>query len=91
MRCCCALPMHYRRGIASGIRKSLRARPGQPIIANIPSIRSFIAGDMIFGIGMAVLLVGFSIWGVSRVLTIQSQQRGSTVRSIHLGCVAGIA
>ncbi|HET9907527.1 MAG TPA: helix-turn-helix domain-containing protein, partial [Anaerolineales bacterium] len=49
-------------------------KPGQPIIAPIPSIRSFIAGDMIFGIGIAILLVGFSIWGVSRVLTIQSQQ-----------------
>ncbi|HSL29020.1 MAG TPA: helix-turn-helix domain-containing protein, partial [Anaerolineales bacterium] len=49
-------------------------KPGQPIIANIPSVRSFIAGDMIFGVGMAVLLVGFAIWGVSRVMTIQSQQ-----------------
>jgi cytoskeletal protein RodZ len=50
-------------------------KPGQPIIAPIPSVRSFIAGDMIFGIGIAVLLVGFSIWGVSRVLTIQSQRQ----------------
>ena len=49
-------------------------KPGQPIIENIPSVRSFIAGDMIFGIGIAVLLVGFSIWGVSRVLTIQSER-----------------
>ena len=49
-------------------------KPGQPIVPTIPSIRSFIAGDMIFGIGIAVLLVGFSIWGVSRVLTIQSQR-----------------
>jgi len=49
-------------------------KPGQPIIANIPPIRTFIAGDIIFGIGMAVLLVGFAIWGVSRVVTIQSQQ-----------------
>src|SRR5688572_17560942 len=49
-------------------------KPGQPIVANIPPIRSFIAGDIIFGVGMAVLLVGFAIWGVSRVVTIQSQQ-----------------
>jgi cytoskeletal protein RodZ len=49
-------------------------KPGQPIVTTIPSIRSFIAGDMIFGIGIAILLVGFSIWGVSRVLTIQSQR-----------------
>jgi cytoskeleton protein RodZ len=50
-------------------------QPGQPIIANIPPVRSFIAGDMIFGVGMAILLVGFAIWGVSRVMAIQSQQQ----------------
>jgi cytoskeleton protein RodZ len=49
-------------------------KPGQPILANIPPVRSFIAGDMIFGIGMAVLLVGFAVWGVNRVMTIQSQR-----------------
>ncbi|HUF00654.1 MAG TPA: RodZ domain-containing protein [Anaerolineales bacterium] len=49
-------------------------KPGQPIIANMPSVRSFIAGDMIFGVGMAILLVGFAIWGVSRVMTVQSQR-----------------
>jgi len=49
-------------------------KPGQPIIPNVPSIRNFIAGDMIFGVGVAVLLIGFSIWGVSRVMTIQSQR-----------------
>ena len=49
-------------------------KPGQPILANIPPVRSFIAGDMIFGVGMAILLVGFAIWGVNRVMTIQSQR-----------------
>lgn len=49
-------------------------KPGQPILANIPPMRSFIAGDMVFGVGMAILLVGFAIWGVSRVMTIQSQR-----------------
>lgn len=49
-------------------------KQGQPIIANMPPVRTFIAGDMIFGVGMAVLLVGFAIWGVSRVMTIQSQR-----------------
>jgi hypothetical protein len=38
----------------------------------MPALRNFIAGDMIFGIGMAVLLVGFVIWGINRVLTLQS-------------------
>ena len=52
-----------------------RARkPGQPIIANMPPVRGFIAGDMIFGVSIAILLVGFAIWGVSRVMTLQSQR-----------------
>jgi cytoskeleton protein RodZ len=49
-------------------------KPGQPILANMPPVRTFIAGDMIFGVGMAIVLVGFAIWGVSRVMTIQSQR-----------------
>jgi cytoskeletal protein RodZ len=47
-------------------------KPGEPIVSNIPSIRNFIAGDMIFGVGMAVLLIGFSIWGINRVMMLQS-------------------
>lgn len=49
-------------------------KPGQPIIATMPPMRSFIAGDMVFGVSMAILLVGFAIWGVSRVMSIQSQR-----------------
>ena len=49
-------------------------KPGQPIVSNVPSLRGFIAGDMIFGVGMVVLLVGFSIWGINRVMMIQSLQ-----------------
>jgi cytoskeleton protein RodZ len=65
-----ALQARYReRNPQKPVRK-----PGQPILANMPPVRTFIAGDMIFGVGMAILLVGFAIWGVSRVMTIQSQQ-----------------
>ncbi|HEY5731403.1 MAG TPA: DUF4115 domain-containing protein, partial [Anaerolineales bacterium] len=35
-------------------------------------LRNFIAGDMIFGVGLAVMLVGFVIWGINRVVTLQS-------------------
>ncbi len=49
-------------------------KPGQPINANIPPVRNFIAGDMVFGVSMAILLVGFAIWGVSRVMAIQGQR-----------------
>ncbi len=49
-------------------------KPGQPIVANLSNLTNFIAGDMIFGVGMAVLIVGFSIWGVSQVMKLQSEQ-----------------
>jgi cytoskeletal protein RodZ len=42
---------------------------------SLPRLRSFIAGDLVFGIGMALLLIGFSIWGISRVIALQSEQQ----------------
>ncbi len=60
---------HREKNPQRSARKS-----GDPIVANIPSIRNFIAGDMIFGVGMAVLLIGFSIWGINRVMMVQSLQ-----------------
>ena len=50
-----------------------RRQPNIP--ESLPALRSFIAGDMIFGVGMVVLLVVFSIWGISRVITIQSEKQ----------------
>jgi cytoskeletal protein RodZ len=47
-------------------------KPNQPILPTSASLRGFIAGDMVFGIGMAVLLVGFAIWGINRVVTLQN-------------------
>ncbi len=47
---------------------------GQPIVPNIPPLRSFIAGDWIFGIGIAVLLVGFLVWGITWIVNTQNQQ-----------------
>ena len=65
-----ALQARYReRNPQKPVRK-----PGQPIVANLPPMRSFIAGDLIFGVGIVVLLIGFAIWGVSRVLQIQGQR-----------------
>ena len=50
-------------------------RRGQPNIPeNLPAFRTLIAGDVIFGVGMVLLLVGFSVWGISKVITLQSEQ-----------------
>jgi len=54
-------------------------RRGQPNIpSSVPALRSFIAGDMVFGIGMVVLLIAFSIWGISRVIALQSEREAET-------------
>ncbi len=48
--------------------------PGQPIVSNIPPLRTFIAGDLVFGIGIAILLVGFLIWGITWIVNRQNQE-----------------
>lgn len=65
-----ALQARYReRNPSKPVRKQ-----GQPILANLPPMRSFIAGDLIFGVGIVILLVGFAVWGVNWVLTVQGQR-----------------
>jgi cytoskeleton protein RodZ len=54
-------------------QKTVR-RAGQANPAKLPPMRSFIAGDMIFGIGMAILLIGFSIWGINWIVMTQNQE-----------------
>jgi cytoskeletal protein RodZ len=48
--------------------------PGDPIVSRIPPIRSFIAGDIVFGFGIAILLIGFTVWGVTRIMTTLSEE-----------------
>lgn len=51
-------------------------RRGQPDIPeSLPALRSFIAGDLVFGIGMVLLLIAFSVWGISRVIALQAEQQ----------------
>jgi cytoskeletal protein RodZ len=38
---------------------------------SIPFLRSFIAGDLIFGVAIIVILVGLAVWGVGRVVSAQ--------------------
>lgn len=42
--------------------------------ASIPLFRTFIAGDLVFGLVMIVLLVTLAIWGVGRVVSLQEEQ-----------------
>ena len=43
------------------------------VVTSIPFLRSFIAGDLIFGTVMIVVLVSLAIWGVGRVMNAQAE------------------
>ena len=42
--------------------------------ASIPLLRMFIAGDLLFGVVMIVLLIALAIWGVGRVMSLQEER-----------------
>ncbi|MCQ3937619.1 MAG: hypothetical protein DPW18_11315 [Chloroflexi bacterium] len=49
---------------------------------SMPLLRTFIAGDLIFGMMMVVILVTLAIWGVGRVVSLQEEQAQPTAPSI---------
>lgn len=42
--------------------------------ASIPFLRSFVAGDLIFGVAMIAILFALAIWGVGRVVSSQNEK-----------------
>jgi cytoskeletal protein RodZ len=55
------------------------------VITSNPRLRSFIAGDLIFGVVMIAILLALAVWGVARVVSSQngdSQLAESTAPSI---------
>ncbi len=66
---------------ADGLQARYREnRPNQPtrtrapmtVNTKLPPLRTFIASDLIFGGGMAIMLLLFAIWGIGRVMTVRS-------------------
>jgi len=49
-----------------------RTRSHMTVNTSLPPLRSFIASDLVFGGGMAIMLLLFAIWGISRVAIIRS-------------------
>jgi cytoskeleton protein RodZ len=49
-----------------------RSRARMTVNTSLPPLRSFIASDLFFGGGMAIMLLLFAIWGIGRVLTVRS-------------------
>ena len=44
------------------------------VVTSIPLLRSFIAGDLIFGVVMIAVLIALAIWGVGRVVNSQEEK-----------------
>jgi hypothetical protein len=73
-----AILLRYADALQARHREKNPQKPGrqagEPIISNVPPLRSFIVGDLVFGVGFAVLLVGFLVWGINRVVVLQNQE-----------------
>ncbi len=52
------------------------------VVTSMPLLRSFIAGDVIFGVAMIVILAALAIWGVGRVVTSQAEDVEATAPSV---------
>jgi cytoskeletal protein RodZ len=49
-----------------------RSRSPMTVNTSLPPLRTFIASDLVFGGGMAIMLLLFAIWGISRVVVLRS-------------------
>ncbi len=55
--------------------KNAAQQHAQPNAAqNMPRLRMFVAGDLLFGVGLLVLLIVFVVWGISRVAKIRAER-----------------
>jgi hypothetical protein len=50
--------------------KRKRGRGTMTVNTSLPPLRTFIASDLIFGGGVAIMLILFAIWGMTRVATL---------------------
>ena len=74
-----AIMLRFADGLQAGRierhPENLRRNKSQiHIPEKMPTLRSFIASDLVFGLGLVVLLFVFSAWGISRVIALQAEQ-----------------
>lgn len=48
------------------------------VVTFMPFLRTFIAGDLIFGVAMIAILIALAIWGVGRVISLQDARNQIT-------------
>jgi len=72
-----SLLLRFADGLQMRHRERYPQKPkrGKPIKVNekVPPLSAFVAGDLLIGGGLAILLILFTIWGVSRVIVMRPQ------------------
>ncbi len=58
--------------------------------AAIPLLRGFIAGDLVFGITMIVVLVALGVWGIGRVIATQAEANAEPTSASIVDVLADI-
>ena len=72
-----ALLLRFADGLQARRHEKYAETPREKIqmevVTSMPALRSFIAGDLIFGVVIISVLVALGIWGVGRVVSSQSE------------------
>lgn len=76
-----AIMLHFAEGLQARLREQRshappRVRTPMTVNTSLPPLRSFIASDLLFGGGMAIVLVLFAVWGIGRVIAVRSSIAG---------------
>jgi cytoskeletal protein RodZ len=66
-----------------------RTRARMTVHSNLPPLRSFIASDLLFGGGAAIMLLLFAAWGINRVMAVRACLAGSRCSAFHLRRAGG--
>lgn len=53
-----------------------RTRSPMTVHSKLPPLRSFIASDLLFGGGAAIVLILFALWGINRVMAVRAAGQG---------------
>ncbi len=73
-----AILLRFADGLQARHRElGLQRRPGHPrahmtVNTTLPPLRSFIASDLLFGGGAAIMLLLFAMWGISRIVAVSA-------------------
>ena len=54
-------------------QKPARTRARMTVHTSLPPLRGFIASDLVFGGGLAIMLLLFAVWGINRVMAVRSE------------------